>query len=243
MHFFQADPRDGVPSGTGCDSCCCDNLSMMVGETNLLMIDYAPWSIPIGSPGIVDGMEFNIEVNDSACPTGESDGHLPPTATNRMLATATNTVLNIDLSVNVAPVGNTFTYSIVPFSGPTKGALTQTASGTYTYTPNGGVTGKDYFSYEAKDAQGRTVTRHVEIDIGANIEPRNNARLALTPFVDPTQVVTNQGSQTVRFAIYMPFNCRPCERYKMTVKQPAQDCNCQTFHHFKCLDITCKPCG
>lgn len=242
MLFFQADPRDGVANGAACNSCCCESLTMSAGETNLVIVDYAPWSIPIGNPGIVAGLELNIETNTDACPNSEQDGFLPPTAENRLLVTPASTVLNIDLSVGVAPAANTFTYNVVPFSGPTKGTLTKTAEGVYDYTPNGGVTGKDYFSFEAKDAQGRTVIRHVEVDIGTNVEPRNQARLSLAPYIDLSQVQTDR-NQTIKFPIYMPVNCRPCERHKLTIKQPAQDCNCATFHHFKCFDITCRPCG
>lgn len=243
MQTFNADPRDGVPNGSVCTSCCCQPLSLQPGETNLITINYAMWSVPLGRPGIVGGFEYNIETNTDACPSSKIGGFLPPSAANLLLSTAESTDLAIDLTAGVTPAGNTFSYSIVPFSGPRKGTLAQTAEGQYTYTPNGGVTGKDYFSFTVTDAQSRTVTRHVEINIGTNVEARNNALLSLTPFVDLSTVVVDQQLQQVRFPLYMPLSCTECERYKLTIRQPAQDCDCNTFHHFMCFDITCKPCG
>lgn len=244
MYQFNADPRDGVPQGSVCDACCCEPISLMPGQRDLISISYGLWTGPIGWPGIMPGTEFNIEVNSDACPSGEVDGFLPPSASNLELTTAAGTLLMIDLTAGVTPAGNTFAYSIVPFSGPTKGTLVRTAEGMYNYTPNGGVTGKDYFSFQVTDAQGRIVIRHVEVDIDpANVQPRDLSRLSLVPFVEASAVEVRQPSQMIRIPIYMPLSCQPCERYKLTIKQPAQDCNCITFSHFMCFDITCKPCG
>lgn len=244
MLRFNADPRDGVPQGNACDTCCCQPVQMRPGETNLIEINYAPWSMQIGNPGIIHGIAYNFELNADACDTSLIEGFTPPTHTNQLLTTPLNTPLVIDLTTGVGPdAANIVSYELVPFSGPSYGGVEITALGEFTYTPATGWTGRDYFSFEVTDAQNRTVIRHVEVTVGDASPVRQLSRLSLAPYVDISKVVTNHRSQIVRIPLYMPFSVKPCERYKLTISQKAQDCDGVTFNHFMCLDVTSKPCG
>jgi hypothetical protein len=243
--YYEADPRDGG-QGTGCNTCCCQTLSLRPGETNLVTINYAPWSLPIAPPGIVPTMEFAITHDQSACPTTAIDGFLPPTNTNQTLTTAAGAPLVVDLGANAAPAGNTFSYEIVPMNGPLKGTFTATGapgSGQFTYTPNPGQTGFDYVTYRMIDAQGREVVRTVQVSIGVHSDRADLSRLSLVPFIDPSKVKTNGHNQTVSFPIYMPMTCRPCDEYRLTIRQPARDCERNEYNHLSCYDIRCKDCG
>jgi hypothetical protein len=243
--YFDADPRDGG-HGAACDTCCCTPIGLRLGETNLMNINYAPWSVPIAPPGIVPTLEFSVTHNESTCPTGAVDGFLPPTNTNYLLTTPAGTVLSVDLAGNAAPNGNAFTFEIVQLSGPHRGTLTQTGNpgdGTFDYAPSGGQTGYDYFSYRMTDAQGRSVVRTVQVSIGAHADRPNLARMSLVPFIDVTRIKTDQRLQIVSFPIFMPLSCRPCDEYRLTVRQPAQDCERNVYNHLACFDIRCRDCG
>lgn len=245
MLYFDADPRDGAPAGGVCNACCCEPIFMRPGETNLITINYAPWSLPIGNPGIVKGTEYSVEMNCSACSSAAVDGFSVPSNTNYDLPVVADTPLAIDLSTNAAPAGNTFTYAVIPLQGPTHGTVDQTGSAgapTFTYTPNTGFTGYDYFSYKMTDAQGREVTRTVQLNVGMHLNAPNRQLMASLPFISPGAISVDRTMQTVRFPLYMPLSARDCEKYTLTIKQPAQDCECNTYNHFMCFDIRTGNC-
>lgn len=246
MLYFHADARDGVMAGAVCSACCCHTLNMRPGETNLVAINYAPWTLPIGSPGIVPQLEFDLVADESSCPTSAIEGFLPPENTNYpALVTPAGILLAIDLSTNEAPAGNTFIYSIVPMYGPRYGTLVQTGlagAPTFDYTPNGGFTGYDYFSYKMEDAQGRSIIRHVRISVGSHLAKANAGRMSLVPFIDTAAIQTSTVMQEVRFPLLMPISVRSCERFKLTIRQPAKDCAGNLYQHLICFDIIPKDC-
>ena len=245
MLYFDADPRDGG-QGAGCNTCCCASMSLRPGETNLVTLNYAAWSIPIAPPGIVPTMEHSIGLNESSCPNSAIDGFLPPTNTNYELNTPASTVLAIDLGTNAAPAGNSFSFEILPLEGPNRGSLVQTGapgSANFEYTPNGNLTGFDYFSYRMTDAQGRSIVRTVRVSVGAHLDRPDRARMSLVPFIDQTKISVDQRNQTVSFPVYMPLSCRPCDEYRLTIRQPARDCDRNQYNHLSCFDIRCKDCG
>lgn len=247
MLYFDIDARDGGPAGgAACNTCCCHPIMLRPGETNLVAINYAPWSLPIAPPGIVTGTEIAVTIDNAACPNNEIEGFTYPSNTNYTLSTPVSTALEIDLSANAAPLGNEFTYALVSLQGPTNGSIAQTgtaAGPTFTYTPNGGYTGYDYFTYEMTDGQGRTVVRTVEISVGQHFAKRDRARMATGPFVDMTKINVDRRMQIVKFPIYMPLSVRDCQTFRMTLKQPAKDCDQNTYHHFACFDIRSGDCS
>lgn len=240
-HNLTVDPRDGYSSGGSCQVCCCAEVKLRPGETNLMRINYAPWSLPIGGPGVIPEMSYTVEVT-STCSDQAIDGFGPPSNIIPNLAAALNAVVTLDWSLTATPAGNTFSYAIVPLQGPSHGLATISPAGVITYTPNNGYTGRDYFHVKMTDAQGRSVIYPAYVDVGATGAALPREALATTPFIDVSKVSYLQGPQHVQFPIYMPVMCRPCDSYKMTIKQPARDCNGNVYHHFSCYTITCNDC-
>jgi hypothetical protein len=239
MLYFTADSRDGGARGP-CDPCCCKSLTLQAGETNLMTIDYTSWATPLG--WVVPDPEFSVETDDSTCPTGEIDGFPPPFNTDYQFATVANGTVNIDLSLNVSPAGNTFTYRILPFGGVQHGGLDQVSNGVYQYTAAGGYAGYDYFDFETMDAQGRVTTNTVVISVGQHNQKRDNARLSKTPYVDRQSISVDRYTQRVSFPITMPVTVKPCQSFRLSIRQPAKDCDGNTFYHLSCYDITSGKC-
>lgn len=253
MLSFNADPRDGASVGGSCGTCCCDSINMRPGETNLVTINYAPWSLPLTPPGIIPGgLAWDFEVDTSGCSTAAVDGFAPPSNTNyeATVDLGSDTDVTIDLTANMLPAGNTFVYSLVPLSGPVFGTVAVSAAGSAVYTPNSGYTGYDYFSYKVTDGQGRTVIRHVQVitfpDGGSADDPslsgKLDGRMSLVPRIGPTTVAVDQRLQLVQFALTMPLNVQPCERHRLTLRQTAQNCAGTLFNHVKCFDLRAKDC-
>jgi hypothetical protein len=241
MLYFEADPRDSAPLGNTCNTCCCEPLALRPGETNLIAINFAAWAVPIGR--IVPTFEYSIDQNDDACSTAAIDGFGPPSNSNFSGATTPlNTALPFNLNTTAQPAANTFTYRVLPLEGPNHGTVANNNAGVLTYTPNNGFEGWDHFWYETKDAQGRTVRYPVVAKIGnaGGASPRQWS--ATQPFIDISKIKTNENSMMVSFPIYMPLTCRGCESYRLTIKQPASDCDRTIFNHYSCFDIRCKDC-
>jgi hypothetical protein len=240
--YFTASSRDGGTSGTvSCTACCCENFKMRPGETNLLTINYAPWSVPIG--WLTPTLEYTVDVT-STCSTAPVDGLSPPTNQNQTLTTAMNTALAVDTVALAGPSGNVWTVKTVPLAGPKNGILTY-AGLIATYTPNAGFTGYDYFWYELTDTAGRKIIRSVIIEVtavGINNGSAPKEWSALGPYLGVSKVVINESLHTISFPIYMSHACSACESYKLTIKQPARDCNGNIYEHFMCFEIRCGGC-
>jgi gliding motility-associated-like protein len=73
-----------------------------------------------------------------------------PSAVNELYSMLANAVLNEDVSVNdYDPLGDALTYSVS--DDVNHGTLTLNADGTFTYTPNPGYVGSDFFEYSVCD--------------------------------------------------------------------------------------------
>jgi hypothetical protein len=204
-----------------------------------MYINYAAWAVPIG--WIVPTLDHSIVTTATACPTTAIDGFLPPTNTFYSSVTLLNTAVVINLSASAQPSANTFTYSIVPMAGPYGGTVTLVGA-LATYTPASGASQWDGFFYTMTDAQGRSITRSVVINVGSAAGVADRKFTALTPFIDFTKIKTDRTGQAVSFPIYMPHNVRSCEVFRLTLKQPATDCDNNIFDHFMCFDIRSKDC-
>lgn len=247
MYYFNADARDGGASNlSACNTCCCAPLYLHPGETGSVQINYAPWVLPIAPPGLIPGgTEYIVELNDAGCANNAVCGFLPPTNTNYELTVALNTPLTIDVSLNAAPVGNNFLYSLVPLTGPYKGSIAQPVAGgaEFVYTPVNGFTGYDYFSYKMTDPQGREIVRSVRVSVGTHNQLPDIGRMSLVPYIDMSGAKVNQHMMTLTFPVTMPISCRPCEYYRLTIQQNARDCEGNTYKHQMCFDLSCKNCG
>lgn len=244
MFHFTADPRDGHSAVSGCNTCCCSPLGVRLGETNLITINYAPWSLPIAPPGLIQGgFQYTVETDRSGCSTADIEGFGPPQNTSYNFTLVMNTPDTLDLSANATPAGNTFTYALVPLEGPFHGTATiNPVTGVVSYSPTNGFEGYDRLIYEMTDAQGRSMRQAVAITVGTPQVTRNPNWAATEPFIDQSKVKVDQGLQTVSFPLYIPPFLDVCASRKLTVRQAARDCENSIYTHDTCFDIVIKDC-
>lgn len=239
------DDRNGMLAGSSgiCAVCCCPPIFMRPGETNLMVLSYAPWSVPLGGLGIVPTTEISIERDSSLCSVAVIDTFGPPANTSYNLPVVADTATPIDLTTNEDPAGNTFEYHVVPLFGPQHGLLTAMPLNgvAWEYTPNNGFVGWDYFYYTMTDAQGRFATYAVKLAIGAptTVQPVGNGRLGL--YIDPTRIRIDQRMQQIAFAMYLAPDARQCDVFKVNIKQPAQSCD-DTFYNLSCFEVHVGKC-
>jgi len=243
MHSFTVDPRDSYAQGTACPTCCCQPAFGRPGETNLWSINYAPWSVPIGGPGLACGTEFEIEMT-STCPSSSSDPE--PSNTDYFLPIVFGAGATAGtVATNAAPSGGSFTYSRVPLAGPYKGTVEVNADGTYSYTPNGGYVGYDSFWYQMEDDQKRTKIYEVQIQMLANGQVVGDAiQKPFTPAVriPRDRVNVNSRLHMLQFPVEISPRAQSCENFRITVKQSAVDCNRGCYSHISCYDLKIGTC-
>ena len=101
-----------------------------------------------------------------------SDVNLPPVATDDSYKIYQNTQNAFDKSSGLLindsdPNGDVITVSTQPFSGPSSGAVTLKADGSFVYRPLNNFVGLATFTYEISDPFGETSTATVSIDVQA----------------------------------------------------------------------------
>ncbi|MEM9096045.1 MAG: DUF1349 domain-containing protein, partial [Pseudomonadota bacterium] len=129
-----------------------------------------------GNSGASDGYTAEIDYFevDSDPITDEDGGFVPPNlapeAENDALTTAEGAPLVIDIASDLLandgdPNGDAV--SLVSFTQPSAGTVTDSGNGTLTYTPNPGATGTDTFTYTVTDGE-LTDTAEVTISVGGD---------------------------------------------------------------------------
>lgn len=100
----------------------------------------------------------------------------PPVAVNDSANTPFNTPVSLNVLTNDSDPQND-PLSVVATTSPANGAVTFSASGNVTYTPNSGFSGVDSFNYTIRDSNGSTAQATVSITVSAL--PANRAPVAL----------------------------------------------------------------
>src|SRR5262245_7210887 len=118
MLYATVDARDGTYQAE-CNKCCCEPLNVRPGETNLVVLNYATWAIPIGGRGHGMGCTPQIEVEQmQTCPV-PSGSNLPPTANDEHISfiTPVNTPFNGNLATSITdPESDPITFSLAKLS-------------------------------------------------------------------------------------------------------------------------------
>lgn len=243
MIHLVVSPRSGQANTAHvCEPCCCQFVTLNPGEMNLLRLDYGPWAGPLRGRGLIAGTTWDVTHDTSACPTTVIDGFGPPDNQNVVLTTGVGVPVSVDLSLTALPPGNTFSFSILPLAGPEHGTVT--VSGTVvTYTPLPGWTGRAYFSYRMTDAQNRSIVRHVRIDVGSPTTPIEWWRSGMVPALIMERAHVSRGVHQLSVPIWMPWSCRACDRFRLTIRQPYEDCDGNLLWHIECIDVSCAGCG
>ena len=152
---------------------------------------YTPNTDYVGS----DSYTYKVCDPSGACDTATvviailPPANQPPIGINDIAITPQDSPVSGNVLVNdTDPEGGSLTVTTTPVTPPTKGTVTLNPDGTFTYTPNPGVTGQDGFCYELKDNAGLKDTACVVINIIPNPKPTNDKPVAID---DNTQTYQN----------------------------------------------------
>lgn len=233
MLSFIADPRDGSKGSNACNTCCCLAVQSQPGETNKWRIDYHDWAIPLMGEGLIVGTQFSIETK--AAPVDPA----APTNSNYIVATLTNTASTGTVATNaVEPEARPLAFELLPFDGPSHGTVTfDDVTGAYTYTPHGNFIGYDKFFFATESENGRVV-REVAIKVG----PVDMPPAQLTPPVKVNRPGVAIDYQNLTFALSVSPAVQVGDVFKLTIRQPARDCDCNVYTHTSCYNISVGKC-
>lgn len=228
MHGFIVDSRSGA-GPAGCNTCCCQKFSAAPGEVNKLTISYAPWSAPIGGHGLSSKTKFEI----GPC---ASCGDDEPAVTPAAARTPAGEPLQFNLSANVTDPTPQTKYALLGLYGPEHGVAEVDASGQLTYTPDSGYAGIDRFWWSA---DGKVAEFVVAID--------GDSEIPFPAFTPPVSIPKNQVSvdarmHTLSFALAISPGAAIGDIYRISILQPALDCDCNKFEHLSCYDLVIGKC-
>jgi VCBS repeat-containing protein len=238
MLTFDIDSRDSVGNGVGCETCCCAVATMMPGETNKFVLNYAYWSLPIGGRGITDNHTFSVEQKKSISP---SQGGLPVIAIANPTTTL-NTALVGDLTDYVTdPDANTLTFTPMPLFGPGFGTLALASNGAFTYTPNNGFTGYDRFFFSVSDGVNKSIVGEVVVGVAVSAAVASQFTPKVRVRTDRTNVDVHM--QTLGFPVEVSPAALVGEAFRITVRQETNDCDFQSYWNMSCYDVLISKCG
>jgi hypothetical protein len=236
MHFtVEADS----PAAQGCNTCCCEKMSLKPGTTTKVTVNYVPWALPIGwlhcSPS------FNIEPMDT-CITPLPSNNLPPAISSADGMAKFQTDMNIklveDLKTRVTDVdGDPITFRILPLYAPKHGKIVLDPNGRFEYTPTQNWFGEERFYASASD--GKNAPFIFEVMIAVGIDP---APMAAQPNIAIGPASVDQKHFTVSFPVTLSPAAQECEIWRLTVLQGALDCDCQCYTRTDCFDIGVRTC-
>jgi len=238
MNVFTADPRDAFLSNTGCNTCCCASAVARPGETNKFMINYAAWGLPLGGRGLTDRVEFSVERRE------QSPDSRAPVNPNKYFPAVFNTPLADTVATGASdPLDGTLTYKLDQLNGPERGEVVLNEDGSFTYTPTLGFTGYDIF-FIVTSNEAKSVTSQVIVGVAAQAaEDPLPAKAFEKPLaVLQKSVVVDKQNFLLSFALKASPLAVVGDIYRVTIKQPAMDCNCIEYTHISCYDVNVVGC-
>jgi len=217
-----------------CQVCCCEQVTLKPGTTSRLMINYAPWAVPIGR--LHCEPQFAIE-QMAVC--GTSSGAPVKVDGANVAFNVPSPPFTEDFNAKIVdPDGGTLTFKGVPFYGPKYGVVEINSDGTFTYTPQGGYNGPDRFYVSATDPTDKTSTFEVLVGVGSY----DSADMEETPHVTVEGWNVNYQHYFVSVAVKVAPNADACEVWRLTAQMQAIDCNCVCYTHQDCYDIRMSKC-
>ena len=101
---------------------------------------------------------------------------------------ARNTVLTAQLAAT--DVGDTFTFAVA--TNPMSGAITVTAAGAFTYTPNANFSGADTFTARVTDSASQSANATITLNLaGVNDAPTVSNDVLMVKTADALNVLAN----------------------------------------------------
>lgn len=242
MLYFTADSRDGVSGSAAgsCAVCCCAAALGRVGEVAKWTIDYAAWAVPIGGKGLAK-TAFSVE---KVSPDIAGNANRAPVASPFLLALAAGDEVNAVQVTATDPDGDTLTFELDPLFRAENGTATITPDGLLTYVPNPGWSGVERFFYIVSDTADHAVRGEIAIRVNAVMPAVQYAAPLATPEVRvlDARAAVDARRFELTFPVAVSPTARPGDVYRITVKQQALDCDCDSFIHVSCYDLTVTKC-
>lgn len=251
MYLVTVDPRDGGSSSTGvCNKCCCEPIGMRAGETQMLTVNVAPWSVPLGGRGIVPPVLIDVQPNTESCGAQVIDGFANPNFVAPALDVASTPPVSpqvIDYKTGATPSGNEFSFKLEPLTGPSYGSVVVDPAGlAWSYTPNPQFSGYDSYWVRMTDAQGRSVVKEQVLRIGnpVALPPYTLGKSGLV--IDRSKIQINSMLHQIQIPLYLAPNAgcdtiEGCIKYRATFKITVDDCN-NLLTIYQCFDVFCVKC-
>lgn len=227
MHSFTVNARNA----DACNTCCCEQLSGKPGETDKVIVNYAPWSAPIGGHGLAHDTVFSVE---------RLGNPATPVVSNGFGRTVTGAPFNGDLAALFPnPDGDDAKFAIDPLFGPSSGEIALSADGKFVYTPSPLFTGIDRFFWNVNGDMAEFV---IAVDLNAQTQQKQPA------FTAPVSVAKKSvGIDSRMHILGFLLSISPAavvgDVYRLTVKQGTRDCDGNTSFHISCFDVTIGACG
>lgn len=236
MFVFNADPRDSSSAlNQGCNTCCCKPATARPGERNKWTINFAGWSAPI-SAKLSSRVAFDLEKMEMSPDTRA------PVNTNYFFSTPFNTALNGDISASaVDPLEGTLKFRLHGLYAPERGEVVVNEDGTFVYTPTLGFTGYDSF-YVVTENEAKEVVTQVIVGVAANGATDPMPAKAFDPMLYVHQKTVQVSDDLLSFQLGASPAAVEGDRYRLTIRQSAVDCDCDEYFHVSCYDITIVSC-
>ena len=243
MYSFLANSRDGVPQTTSaCNTgCCCATGGVIPGETNVVMINYLPWVAPIGGYGLVRGTETTINMLTPATmvPLPNPANQLPRN-TDYTFHTSANTTLTASVATNaVDPEAAPMTYTVDMLNAPLNGTVTlNPTTGSFTYIPALNFVGADAFNLLTSDGYNTPVITRVLLLV-------DGATATIAPLPEPMLAISNGIlilNPATKFSLRCSQKATIGDIYRMSIRQPALDCDGRILWNIFCIDWSVLKC-
>lgn len=241
MLMFTVDGRSGTPAGLNpCNTCCCMQATAKPGETNPWLVNYAAWAAMMTGPGLVGSTVFEI-VKQNSAPAGGTN--LPPTNRDYSFIGTQDDVINGVVSTNAAdPESQALSYSVIDLYGPSSGTISFAPNGTFVYTPFPGFSGYDEFFFATKDGINLPVINKVQLTVNPPAPKPALPAPPVIPVVNVPRRQVNVSSPILRFPLEISPAAVVGDVWRMTIRQPAVDCDGNNYYHIACWDITIGKC-
>lgn len=229
MISFTVDARNGTDKD-GCNTCCCETIPARPGETNKILINYAPWAAPIGGHGLAPRAGF--EVDCISCATADTVIVQPGFA--RIVTGNTLNGTLAPLYTGDEPV----TFEVLPLFDVSHGDLVVNADGTFIYTPNTLFAGIDRFYWSANGEVAEFIIA---------VDPSAEQQYPQPAFTAPVSVAKSRVQyDTKMYVMSFVLSVSPAAKtgdiYRLTIRQPAIDCDGNQFDHISCYDVVIGKC-
>src|SRR5690606_31742 len=148
------------------------------------------------------------------------------------VTTAIGTAVAGDVSTTAADAnGDPLSFAHVPLYGPQNGTLSFAPNGAYTYTPKPGFSGFDTFYFTTSDGVNAPVMNKVTVAVNPALPAAPLPAPPAVPLLHAPMDRVTINNPVVSFPVVADPALKPGDIYRMTIRQPAMDCDGTQYWH------------